>query len=208
MPEIYLNFTAGAGPRECHWVVVQAATALVSDAVAMNLRAKILREDETHLKEAESLLVRISGKEAQTFADGWVGTIRWIGTSPYRPHHKRKNWYIGVQKSVTPETVPSLLERDIRFQSMRARGPGGQHVNTTDSAVRVTHMPSGVSVVAMEERSQHANRKLARIKLATIFAEKEAERIKSIRTEAWRQNNALERGNEIACFQGPKFKRR
>ena len=60
--------------------------------------------------------------------------------------------------------------RDIRYEAVRASGPGGQHVNKTDSAVRATHLPSGLSVKVQTERSQHANKRLARALLAHKLA--------------------------------------
>lgn len=212
MSDLYLHFTAGSGPRECRWVLARAAQTFLQAAEGEGLRATVLGDGmgdgPNDGDAADSLLVRLVGEQVDAFASGWLGTIRWIGTSPFRPHHRRKNWYVSVQKATTPDDVPDLKESDIRYQAMRARGPGGQHVNTTDSAVRATNTPTGLSVVAMEERSQHANRKLARVKLATILQERQEAAGSRARTDSWRRNRQLERGNEVKTFKGPAFKER
>lgn len=203
--EIYLHISAGSGPRECEWVVVKTANQFAKEAKADGLNAEVMWEAEP-VANAPSLLLKIDGKGADAFVRARTGSIKWIGESPYRPNHKRKNWFVSVRQAPSIADVPALNERDITFQSMRASGPGGQHVNTTDSAVRATHNPSGASVVSREERSQHRNKKLAITKLALIFTERQSGEEATNREAMWRQNHALERGNEVRVYIGPKFK--
>ena len=85
----------------------------------------------------------------------------------------------GSLRTVPPRCAPApqtehirkLRDEDIAYQAMRASGPGGQHVNKTDSAVRPTHLPTGLTAFSQEQRSQFANRKIARLKLAMLFEE-------------------------------------
>ena len=186
--EVYLHISAGSGPRECEWVVVNLAKQFVREAKADSLSVELMWEGEP-VPHSQSLL------------------IKWIGESPYRPNHKRKNWFVSVKKAPSIADVPSLNERDIDYQAMKASGPGGQHVNTTDSAIRATHRPSGVSVVAKEERSQHANKRLVLMKLAMIFEDRKSDETASAKETMWRQNHQLERGNAVRTYVGPKFKR-
>ena len=76
--------------------------------------------------------------------------------------------------------------KDIRWQTMRASGPGGQHVNKTESAVRVIHLPTGTEATAMEECSQHRNRKLALARLMQKLKQLDATRFGQARHERWR----------------------
>lgn len=204
--DIYIHISSGSGPRECAWVVNTLAAVFVKEGYAEGIKATILVDDDT--KEAPSLLMKLSGKTAVEFAKARLGTIRWIGNSPFRPNHKRKNWFVSVSMAPTISEVPELQERDIQYQTMRATGPGGQHVNTTDSAVRATHVPTGVSVIAREERSQHMNRKLAIAKLTMIFAERQSSERQDAKEAMWRQHHNLERGNAVRTYEGSKFKRK
>jgi peptide chain release factor len=89
----------------------------------------------------DSALVAISGDNAASFSNSWRGTVQWIARSPFRPEHKRKNWFVGVEM-LEPVEETHFNPREVSWETMRASGPGGQHVNRTESAVRVTHLPT------------------------------------------------------------------
>jgi len=202
--DIYLNITSGNGPRECQWVVVKLAQAFVKEAKRAGLKANIVWDCEA-ASTAPSLMVGLKGKGANVFAQERLGTIRWIGQSPFRKNHKRKNWFAGVSLVPNVEDVPDLKESDIRYQTLKASGPGGQHVNKTESAVRATHVPTGLTVTASDERSQFANKRLTRIKLANLLScQREAEESKR-KDKIWSAHKSLERGNEIRVYQGSGF---
>ena len=209
MSDIYVHISAGDGPEECQWVVVQLANAYQKEAKANGLTAEIIWEGGV-VKLAPSLLLKISdstgNSDIEAFCAPRLGTVRWIGQSPIRKHNKRRNWYVGV--TITPEIaeVPGLEERDIRYQAIRASGPGGQHVNKTSSAVRATHLPTGISVTAQEERSQFVNKRLTRIKLAMIFEAKGEQAAQTGKRNVWKANKSLERGNEVRVYAGADFK--
>jgi peptide chain release factor len=99
----------------------------------------------------------------------------------------------------------TLRDADIRFETLRASGPGGQHVNKTDSAVRATHLPSGLSVKVQTERSQHANKRLARALLAHKLQTQAEQAATTERTERWLCHSNVERGNATRVFRGEGF---
>jgi peptide chain release factor len=159
---LWLQISAGHGPAECAWAVVKVLEQMQREAPAYGLELKTI-EIEPGLKPgtAQSALVSISGAAGvEAFASSWSGTIQLTARSPFRPEHKRKNWFVGID-AIEPVGETRFRAQDVRWETMRASGPGGQHVNRTESAVRVTHMSTGLQATAMEERSQHRNRKLA-----------------------------------------------
>lgn len=146
------------------------------------------------------------GAGAQAFASCWCGCLLWVCDSPYRKLHKRKNWFLHGAAFAPPQ-VPQVPPNsgEIRYEATRASGPGGQHVNKTDSAIRATHVASGLSVKVQTERSQHANKRLAGQLLASKLAnlaQAEAEHQKSARRMGHLQ---AERGNAARVFVGAGF---
>lgn len=202
MSEVILHLTSGQGPRECRWVVAQLAAAYAREAEAQGVVCEVLEESEDL---PSSLLMRVSGDEAPAFATGRIGTVLWIGNSPFRPDHNRRNWFVGVALAPEPDLVPDLRAEDIDYQTLRASGPGGQHVNKTDSAVRATHRPTGLVATAQEQRSQHANRKLARLKLAMMIEDQRALSRDRARRSQWSLHQQLERGNPVRTYRGDRF---
>ena len=205
MSEFILNITAGDGPKECQWVAARLAAAYCREASKLGLAAEVLWDGEAQLI-VPSCLVKISGKGADDFIRPRIGTVRWIGQSPFRRHHKRKNWYVGVSKAPDIAEVPELREADIAYQTLKASGPGGQHVNKTESAVRATHRPTGLTAVSQAERSQFANKKITRLKLAMLLQARRSDALSQRDTAMWTTHKTLERGNEVRIYEGSKFR--
>ena len=208
MTERWIMLSAGRGPRECQWVVERLLPVLCREAAAQNLAARVSDTTEGDEGLSKSALIAVKGDGADAFASDLEGTIQWIGASPYRPNHKRKNWFVGVFAMAPPEDHEGLNPDDVEFEAMRASGPGGQHVNTTDSAVRARHLPTGLTVVAREERSQHANRRLALVKLAALLRDAADAQAAGERKDRWQHHDDVERGNPSRVYEGLKFKRR
>lgn len=201
-PTLWLQISAGRGPAECEWVVGRLAPRLSQELVAQGLSVEeIARTSGEHSGDARSILLRVSGPEASTRVQSGLGTIQWIGASPYRPHHSRKNWFVSVAAFEEP-AADHWKTNAVRIDTLRASGPGGQHVNRTESAVRVTHLPTGLSAIAQEERSQHLNRRLAFARLANLFAERADTKTREAMTTRWRQHTQLIRGNPVRVYRG------
>ncbi len=208
MSAVLLQVTAGRGPAECAWVAARLVPVLIAEAEALGLKAALLDRVPDPQDGVKSAILEIEGATADTFAAGVVGTIQWVGTSPFRPKHRRKNWFVGVARMTPPAEQPGLEPANLRYTTMRGSGPGGQHVNTTDSAVRLEHLPTGLSVIARDQRSQHANRRVALIRMAGLLAEQAARTGAEDRSRRWAHHNQLERGNPVRVYQGERFRRR
>jgi peptide chain release factor len=152
---IWLQLTANTGPAECCLGVRKALEVLAAEAQRDGVVLDIVEEVAGPVPGTyRSVLLALEGSADAMLAARWCGGLQWICESPYRPGHKRKNWFLsGAAYAVTqaPEEVG-----EIRYEATRASGPGGQHVNKTDSAVRATHVATGLSVKVQAGRSQHA----------------------------------------------------
>jgi peptide chain release factor len=205
--EQLIQITSGRGPAECCWVVAQLLKLLLQEARSRGLTATVIdREPGVENATLTSASVKLVGDGLEDFLKSWEGSILWVGQSPYRRHHKRKNWFVGINRLSLPDKHYVLEERDIRYEATRAGGPGGQHVNKVSTAVRATHLPSGITVLASESRSQLQNKKAAKERLAGLLEAKRLQyQLESIR-QGWQQHGELERGNPVRQFRGSDFK--
>ncbi len=137
----------------------------------------------------------------------WRGTILWRCQSPLRPQHKRKNWFVGVFALAELQKQDQRLHpKELRFERFRAGGPGGQHQNTTDSAVRVVHLPSGLVAISRDQRSQHRNKAKALARLETMLALAQIEADADMLKRLNQLHQTLARGAPTRIFTGIRFK--
>lgn len=201
MEKTYIQITSGRGPVECCRVVFKIVEKILKEAKQQGIYAEVVeREEGEKNRTLLSAVLFLAGENLDTFVDSWEGTVLWIAESPYRKFHKRKNWFVGVQCLPVFEEN-KWNENDIRVQTLKASGPGGQHVNKTESAVRVTHIPSGISVTASDERSQLQNKKQSIERLKIKLAAYEQEREMAFEQTNWQNHNELERGNPVRVIR-------
>lgn len=201
MEKTYLQITSGCGPVECCRVVALVLEKILREAQKRKLRVEILEKETGPVNRTLlSAVVALEGASCDVLADEWEGTVLWIARSPYRIHHRRKNWFVGVQTFLLSESREAT-EDDIRYETLRASGPGGQHVNKTESAVRAVHIPSGISVVASDQRSQWQNKKLATERLLVKLTAWNIEQAMIQAQTNWSNHNSLQRGNPVKIIQ-------
>lgn len=203
-----IQITSGRGPRECEWVVAQTLAFFLSEMKKQKVKAKIVDQQQGRTShEIQSVTVELKGKNLDQTLTSWQGTIQWIGQSPFRRNHKRKNWFIGFFELKKKELI-EFNEKDVEFQSMRSSGAGGQHVNKVSSAVRAIHIPTGIQAVSMDSRSQLQNKKTAFLRLKEKLNEINSDKHTAEVADKWSNHLELERGNAVKVFVGEKFKER
>lgn len=199
-----LQLSAAQGPDECCLAVGKALARLMEEAGAQNVALTVVESEKGRYEGTyRSVLVSLDGENAQTLSARWCGTVQWICQSPWRKNHARKNWFIGVAQFVPENRLP---DNAIRFETLRASGPGGQHVNKTDSAVRATHIASGISVKVQSERSQHANKRLAMLLIAHRLEQALDDERAALKSARRLFHHQIERGNPGRTFKGVAFK--
>ena len=205
--EKIIQITSGRGPAECSWVVAQVLKTFIDEAKENNIKTTMLqRETGIENGTVETATILLENDHLYAFVNSWIGTIQWIGQSQFRKFHKRKNWFIGIFE-IKKSSATEISENEIQYQAMRSSGAGGQHVNKVSSAVRATHIPTGISVVSMDSRSQHQNKKLATERLLQKFKEETVKQFKAEFQTQWMNQLQIQRGNPVRVFQGSNFKK-
>ena len=150
----------------------------------------------------KSVTVLIQGQNAFGFLRSERGVHRLVRISPFDSNARRHTSFasVSVMPEIDDDVEVTINDDDLRIDTYRSSGAGGQHVNKTDSAVRITHIPSGIVVACQNERSQHKNKavafKLLRSKLYEIEMEKKQEELDRIAGE----RRKIDFGSQIRSY--------
>ncbi|MFV2034044.1 MAG: peptide chain release factor 2 [Halocynthiibacter sp.] len=199
--DTFLEINSGAGGTEsCDWASMLARM-YVRWAEKRGYKVDLQSESSGEEAGIKSATYKITGKNAYGWLKSESGVHRLVRISPYDGAARRHTsfssvWvYPVVDDNIEIEVNPS----DIRIDTYRSSGAGGQHVNTTDSAVRITHHPTGI-VVTSSEKSQHQNRDIAMKALKSRLYQQELDRRSAAINEAHESKGDAGWGNQIRSY--------
>jgi peptide chain release factor 2 len=199
--DTFLEINSGAGGTDsCDWASILARM-YVRWAEKKGYDVELQSESAGEEAGIKSATYKISGHNAYGWLKSESGVHRLVRISPYDSAARRHTsfssvWvYPVVDDNIEIEVNPS----DIRIDTYRSSGAGGQHVNTTDSAVRITHIPTGI-VVTSSEKSQHQNRDIAMKALKSRLYQQELDRRNAAINEAHENKGDAGWGNQIRSY--------
>ena len=196
--EAYLDVNSGAGGTEaCDWAAMLLRM-YSRWADQHGYKVQLLNKSDGE----ESATIKIEGEQAYGWLKSENGVHRLVRISPFDSNAKRHTSFASV--SVAPVIDDSIDvdidEKDLKMDTYRSSGAGGQHVNTTDSAVRITHRPSGIVVACQNERSQHKNRAQAMGMLRARLYERELQRRADEKNAAHGEKTDIGWGHQIRSY--------
>lgn len=200
--DAFLEVNAGAGGTEAQDWAEMILRMYLRWAEKRGFKATVLDRSDGEEAGIKSATIQISGDMAYGWIKTETGVHRLVRISPYDSNARRHTSFASV--SVAPVIDDSIdieiEEKDLRIDTYRSSGSGGQHVNTTDSAVRITHEPSGIVVACQNERSQHKNKDTAMSMLKARLYEAEIQRREDAASDAHNEKSDIGWGHAIRSY--------
>lgn len=200
--DCYLEVNAGAGGTEAQDWAQMLLRMYVRWAERHGYKVELLDESRGEEAGIKSATIQITGPNAYGWLKTESGVHRLVRISPYDSNARRHTSFSSA--SITPVIDDSvdieIREADLKVDTYRASGAGGQHVNKTESAVRFTHIPSGIIVACQQERSQHKNRAKAMEMLRAKLYEMELKKREAAAADIEAQKSEIGWGHQIRSY--------
>lgn len=200
--DAYLEVNAGAGGTEAADWGGMLLRMYIRWAERRKFKVDLLERSEGDEAGIKSATIRISGHQAYGWLKTESGVHRLVRISPFDSAARRHTSFasVGVTPVVDDSIEIEVLEKDLKVDTYRSSGAGGQHVNTTDSAIRITHIPTGIVVACQNERSQHQNRAQAMAMLKARLYEAELQKREEEAAVAQSQKTEIGWGHQIRSY--------
>ena len=200
--DAYLEVNSGAGGTEaCDWAQMLLRM-YIRWAEGRGFKVEIMDRNDGDEAGIRSATIQIKGHMAYGWAKTENGVHRLVRISPFDSNSRRHTSFASV--TVTPVVSEDfdidIQDKDLRIDTYRSSGAGGQHVNTTDSAVRITHIPSGIVVACQAERSQHKNRATAMSMLKAKMYEAELHKQEAENSATYEEKSEIGWGHQIRSY--------
>jgi peptide chain release factor 2 len=200
--DAYVEVHAGAGGTESQDWAAMLMRMYTRWAEQSGYKAQILEMHDGEEAGIKSATLQITGPSAYGWLKTESGVHRLVRISPFDSQARRHTSFASVWVyPVIDDTINiDIKDEDIRVDTYRASGKGGQHVNTTDSAIRLTHIPTGIAVACQSERSQHKNRATAWKMLRARLYELEIEKREAAAAAASASKTEIGWGHQIRSY--------
>ena len=200
--DCYVEVNAGAGGTEAQDWAQMLLRMYVRWAQSQGYKTEVYDESPGEEAGIKSATIRVAGHNAYGWLKSESGVHRLVRISPFDSQARRHTSFASVWVyPVIDDTIQVEIEnKDLRIDTFRSSGAGGQHVNTTDSAVRITHMPTGIVVGCQNGRSQHQNRASAMEMLRARLYERELKRREAEAQATADQKTDIGWGHQIRSY--------